>query len=60
MRWGIRSISIDREPDYLSMLAQRVREELLLPELALAAGWRRLTFDTAHLTRRATTEFVRH
>ena len=39
MRWGMRSISIDRDPRYLSMLAQRVREEReqALPELALAA-----------------------
>jgi hypothetical protein len=37
LRWGMKSISVDREPDYLSMLAQRVREELSRPELALAA-----------------------
>ena len=37
MRWGMRSISIDREPMYLAMLAQRVSEEQSLNELALAA-----------------------
>jgi site-specific DNA-methyltransferase (adenine-specific) len=37
MRWGMRSISIDRLPDYLAMLAQRVNEEQTLNELALAA-----------------------
>ena len=37
LRWGMRSISIDREPTYLAMLAQQVREEQSLDELALAA-----------------------
>ena len=37
MRWGMPSISIDREPTYLAMLAQRVNEERSLNELALAA-----------------------
>jgi DNA modification methylase len=37
LRWGMKSISIDREPSYLAMLAQRVNEEQSLPELALAA-----------------------
>jgi DNA modification methylase len=37
MRWGMRSISIDRAPAYLAMLAKRVREEQALHELALAA-----------------------
>ena len=37
MRWGMRSISIDREPTYLAMLAQPVNEERSLNELALAA-----------------------
>jgi site-specific DNA-methyltransferase (adenine-specific) len=37
MRWGMRSISIDREPTYLAMLAQRVIEQQSLHELALAA-----------------------
>jgi DNA modification methylase len=36
MRWGMRSISIDREREYLAMLAQRVNEEQL-NQLALAA-----------------------
>ena len=35
MRWGMRSISIDREPTYLAMLAQRVQTGLI--------------FDTVHL-----------
>ena len=35
MRWGMKSISVDREPTYLAMLAQRVREEQSLHELAL-------------------------
>ena len=30
MRWGMKSISIDREPSYLAMLAQRVNDELAL------------------------------
>ena len=38
LRWGMRSISIDREPTYLAMLAQRVNEEQSLNELALAAN----------------------
>jgi DNA modification methylase len=37
MRWGMTSISIDREPTYLAMLAQRVREEQEFDEHALAA-----------------------
>jgi site-specific DNA-methyltransferase (adenine-specific) len=39
MRWGMESASIDREPKYLAMLAQRVRDEQQrsLTELALAA-----------------------
>ena len=37
VRWGMKSISIDREPSYLAMLAQRVSEEQSLNELALAA-----------------------
>ena len=37
MRWGMRSISIDREQKYLALLAQRVSKERSLPELALAA-----------------------
>ena len=37
MRWGMKSISVDREPTYLSMLAQRVNEEQLLNKLTLAA-----------------------
>ena len=37
LRWGMKSISVDREPAYLAMLAQRVREEQALHELALAA-----------------------
>lgn len=36
-RWGMRSISIDRERRYLAMLAQRVMAEQSLNELALAA-----------------------
>jgi modification methylase len=37
MRWGMKSISIDREPTYLAMLAQRVNEERSPNEHALAA-----------------------
>ena len=37
MRWGMKSISVDREPTYLAMLAQRVNEEQSLNKLALAA-----------------------
>jgi hypothetical protein len=33
----MKSISIGREPTYLAMLAQRVRQEQSLHELALAA-----------------------
>ena len=47
MRWGMRSISIDREPTYLALMAQRVNKEQSLNELALAADW--LVFDTVHL-----------
>jgi tRNA G37 N-methylase Trm5 len=37
LRWGMQSISIDRDPTYLAMLARRVREEQSHHELALAA-----------------------
>jgi DNA modification methylase len=36
MRWGIKSHSIDKEPTYMAMLAQRVSEERSFSELALA------------------------